>query len=399
VALLRDPKYVESMLARDSCCLQGAVVSSFSCICGFWGHVFMCIFGLIGFGYWVYKIVVDSNSNKSNDLDFVVNILTALGFFFFSLYTIYATAVNQTKILALLLSEFQRKLDVLDLINGRLEMTQVRLKRTQEALDMTQENFTQTHQEYVRVKDELNDSNGYLRETQMKMQDTENKLEAQVLEFGELLKKEHDLSKKNQELMERHENLNASYNKLLREYDAAIVKQQTLMSETFQAVANMHRDSNSQISELLDKLSSHQGKSKEIAAEFGKKFLGMDKLREELHTLRSSLENSLNKLENTTDKNIELSNKLKLISEILPELVQQRDKVREETQNHRKQTSVFFELLQSTHRKITSLSNDFSKPLDHRNTVNLTLDIGSTPPRTPTTRPYEHTMAVLNTTL
>jgi len=262
------------------------------------------------------------------------------------------------------------------------------------------------------------------------------------------LKKEHDLSKKNQELMERHESLNASYNKLLGEYDAAIVKQQTLMSETFQAVANMHRDSNSQISELLDKLSSHQGKSKEIAAEFGKKFLGMDKLREELHSLRSSLENSLNKLENTTDKNIELSNKLKLISEILPELVQQRDKVREETQNHRKQTSVFFELLQSTHRKITSLSNDFSKPLDHRNTVNmqrrntwstvhdfsqkscklkrkgtfenrpfvttdskeckegswqetnsLTLDIGSTPPRTPATRPYEHTMAVLNTTL
>jgi len=204
VALLRDPKYVESMLARDSCCLQGAVVSSFSCICGFWGHVFMCIFGLIGFGYWVYKIVVDSNSNKSNDLDFVVNILTALGFFFFSLYTIYATAVNQTKILALLLSEFQRKLDVLDLINGRLEMTQVRLKRTQEALDMTQENFTQTHQEYVRVKDELNDSNGYLRETQMKMQDTENKLEAQVLEFGYLIEKD-------KELAETHSTLNEDY--------------------------------------------------------------------------------------------------------------------------------------------------------------------------------------------
>ena len=89
------------------------------------------------------------------------------------LYSILTISVNRHKILAVLLSDFQVKLNRLDGLTTVLEDTQMELKDTQEKLAVTEESLQKTQESLENISEAFED-------TQRRLQDTEEQLKVSV---------------------------------------------------------------------------------------------------------------------------------------------------------------------------------------------------------------------------
>merc|ERR1712136_189626 len=116
----------------------------------------------------------------------------------------------------------------------------------------------------------------------VRLEDTEEKLGSQTTKLQNLVKSHEHLINDNRFIHNEHNELTNRYKSLVSEYEAAIVEQQTILSNTLLAVANLHKNGSEQIHSLLREMSDVTSNNKEVAINMGKSFTQVDTLRDEL---------------------------------------------------------------------------------------------------------------------
>eukprot|EP00494_Astrolonche_serrata_P029416 UN29683 len=189
-----------------------------------------------------------------------------------AMYSLYATSIDQYKILASMLAQFGEKLEFLDVVTRELETTEKNLKETREKLGKTCVQLQTTSQK-------LGETEKSLGATSTSLQQSQLGLESQTYRLETLITEHSNLHEDNEKLLNEHEQLADKYKKLVEKYDITITEQQKILSRTLVAVGHLHEEGSDQINKLLQQVSKNVSSSKDAALEFGRNFYEVDKLK------------------------------------------------------------------------------------------------------------------------
>jgi len=285
LAPYHDSEYVHELLIADVTCCSRFALSCCYCF-GSFGPILCLGLGAISTTWWIYNaVILYENPNDFQLEPFLIYIATGLCGLFLFISSIYILSIDTHKILALLLASFKQKLDLLDYVNSKLEITR-------ENLDVTESN--------------LSSQNDRLRK---------------------LVMTHEALIRENRSLHSQHNDLTDKYKRLIKEYDSAIVEQQKILSNTLGAVADLHQHGSEQIHDLLKEMSHVTNDNKEVCKDFGRNFLQVDKLKSELTDLRNNLNTSISDLHVATRTNHDLADKLTALTKMLPQLITNQNSV------------------------------------------------------------------------
>jgi len=338
-----DPQYVENLLRKDSNCCQRFTIGL--CSCGKIFHVSLSLIASCVFAFYIKETIDEAlNANFENMVQAIVTSLISLSCVLYSILTI---SVNRHKILAVLLSDFQVKLNRLDGLTTVLEDTQIEMKDTQEKLAVTEESLQKTQESLENISEAFEDTQSRLQDTEQQLKLSVQNLDTTSDKLQESLNQYKELSLQNTDLTSQYEDLNSEYRSLIETYETTVVEQQTILSTTLMSVANLHRQGSSQISDLLTRMSDITSGNKDAAVELSRSFVEVDKLQAELTILKNSLQESSQSLEETTSKHNQLLTRMENLAQTLPMLLARKRTIDSQIGNFRKDSNALYDVLQS----------------------------------------------------